>query len=358
MPHSRRDSPLDILLVEDDPSDALIVESMLKEVRKDDQLSRATTLAEAERMLSECRMVDVVLLDLTLPDSLGVETVAAVHAASPDVPIVVLTGTDDDELGLACVEAGAQDYVAKAALRPELLDRVILYTLARVRDAALRRELERELLDARSREQRRIAHDLHDGLGQSLAGIALLVRALAAKLEARGVPEVELATKLSELVRETIAESRSLARMLDPVTDEEGGLLAALEDLVRGLSRLFDVPIDLKRSAVRAVDRERAVHLYRIAQEAITNAVKHGEPSRITVGLAEQDGRIVLTVEDDGNGLPDPIERRGLGLRIMEHRARTIGGALTLEPGPNGKGLRVRCTAPGDRTGFRPVVAR
>ncbi len=344
-----------ILLIEDDPDDVVLIQAILAGVGAK-RPRHAGSIADATRLIEEDDDVDLVLLDLTLPDSVGTRTVGAVLELTPEVPIVVLTGADD-ELGLACVSVGAQDYIAKGELRGPLLVRTMRYALARARDLAERRRLEREILEIRVREQRRIAHDLHDGLGQQLAGIALLGRALASKLARRGVPEVEEAERLAELIHQTIVESKDLARGLDPVTDDEGGLGAALDDLARSSERMFGVSCEVRTDRTVSIDREVATHLYRIAQEAISNAVRHGEAKRVVVELALGEARLVLSVEDDGNGFPaKPDAReggsRGLGLRIMEHRARTIGGSLAVDRSAPAGGVLVTCSVGRDRIGL------
>jgi signal transduction histidine kinase len=247
-----------------------------------------------------------------------------------------------------------------------VLGRVIGYAMARSSEAAERRRLEQEVLEISERERQRIAHDLHDDLGQQLTGIAMLARSLAAKLSARGLPEAADAVVLGELVQSTIAQSVALARGLDPlsVCDEE--LPAALDVLAQEAERRFRIHCEVgSRGTVPRVSGTTAAHLYRIAQEALTNAVKHGRARRVDIDLRGDGGALELCVSDDGRGLPDPEQlERGQGLRIMEYRARSIGASLAVERNPNGSGTRVRCLLPrvgqqagprATRTSLRPV---
>jgi signal transduction histidine kinase len=344
-----RTRPLHLLLVDDSEADRRLVETMLRQVRGDhDRLTSVSNAQDACRALT-AHDVDLVLLDLTLPDSRGIDTVRRVVAAArDDVPIVVLTGTDDEEVGLACVAAGAQDYLPKDELRALLLGRVIDYAFTRARDLRARRRLEQEVLESSEQERQRIARDLHDDLGQQLTGIAIMTRALATRLAARALPEAGEARELGELVQGAIAQSVALARGLDPLTEFGTELSTALEGLARDGARKFRIRCQFRSSGeVPALDGAAAAHLYRIAQEAMTNAVKHGPAGQVDIDLRCDGGAIELVVADDGKGTPDPERfEPGRGLRIMEYRARSIGGSLAVERNPRGHGLRICCTVP------------
>lgn len=339
---------LHILIVEDSDADYRLLEVMLRRVRGDrEQLTRVEDAASAIRALATHPDIDIALLDLTLADSYGIDTVRRVASAARDVPIVVLTVTDDEEVGRACVAAGAQDYLPKSELRAPLLARVIDYALTRSREAAARRALEQEVLRIGEQERQRIARDLHDDLGQQLTGVAILARNLATKLASRSVPEANEARELGELVQGAISQSIALARGLDPLTEYGSDLSAALEALAQDGERRFRIRCRFeRRGTLSAVDGTIAAHLYRIAQEAITNAVKHGPATGVDIELGEQNGELRLVVTNDGKQARDPARfERGRGLRIMEYRAKTIGAVLEIEAQPRG-GLRICCTLP------------
>jgi two-component system sensor kinase FixL len=346
---NQHDRPLHILIVEDSDADHRLLEVMLRRVRgEQDQLTRVVDTSAACRALGTHPDVDVALLDLTLPDSYGIDTVRRVATAARDVPIVVLTVTDDEDIGLACIGAGAHDYLPKSELRAPLLRRVIEYAVTRSRDVAARRRLEREVLQISENERQRIARDLHDDLGQQLTGVAMLARALSSKLAARGVPEAAEVEELGELVQGAISQSMALARGLDPLTEFGSDLPAALEALAQDGERRFRIRCGFRRRGdLPAVNGAIAAHLYRMAQEAITNAVKHGPAAVVDIELRGESGALELTVIDDGKATLDPDNfARGRGLRIMEYRARTIGAELAIDSNPTGSGLRIRCTLP------------
>ncbi len=233
------------------------------------------------------------------------------------------------------------------SLQRELETRVQQRTQALTREMAERERLETEILKVSEREQRRIGHDLHDGLCQHLTATALAGQVLSERLAAKSLSEASDAGKVVQLVEEGIALARGLARGLSPVEMEAEGLMDAFQELaatLNGRSKIrcvfaCDTPVLVHNSAT-------ATHLYRIAQEAATNAIRHGKAKRLVISLAERDNRVALTVEDDGLGMPEGRpEGKGLGIRIMAHRAAMIGGLLTVEPAPTG-GTIVTCSLP------------
>ncbi|MDB5322620.1 MAG: putative signal transduction histidine kinase [Phycisphaerales bacterium] len=214
------------------------------------------------------------------------------------------------------------------------------------RNEAEARNLQKELLEITDTEQRRIGHDLHDGLGQHLTGIAFMSKLMEQRLAAKTIPEAEDARKIAGLVNKAIGWTRDLARGLAPVDlDQEEGLASALKQLTEGTSELYGAPCrfeSLGNSHFR--NPPVAIHLYRIAQEALNNAIKHARPRSIVVQLTRTQGEIRISVEDDGKGF-DPISVRtgGMGLRIMRYRAKMISGQLEVRKRLGG-GTVVACT--------------
>jgi PAS domain S-box-containing protein len=213
------------------------------------------------------------------------------------------------------------------------------------RDVTERRRLEREILEISTREQRRIGHDLHDGVCQQLAGIAVLADVLADKLEGDGRPEAADLRKLTDLVGQANQQTRGVARALFPVRLEENGLVSALQELAEGTAAFFNTPCHFHLdSAAQVPDATVALHLYYIAQEAILNAVKHGKARQIEIRLESNGGEgLALTVQNDG--LPFQAQEghaRGMGIPIMNYRARMIGATISIQSPPGG-GTRLVC---------------
>jgi len=214
-----------------------------------------------------------------------------------------------------------------------------------------RLRLEEEILGISEHERQRIGRDLHDDLGQQLAGAWCLSQVLANALEARSVDSglAASAARVTETLQRALALTRSLARGLHPVALEAGGLTAALKDLAVKTSELFQVSCDFKGPRLPPeLDPTRATHLYRIAQESVTNAVKHGQAARIRIELQVTPSSLVLSISDDGAGMVEGGSgAEGMGLRIMRYRADMVGGRLTLGTA-SGKGTMVRCALEGN----------
>ena len=212
------------------------------------------------------------------------------------------------------------------------------------RDITERKRLEREILQISNREQRRIGHDLHDGVCQQLAAIAYHVDMLADQLQEKRVPESAEAERIGSLLNETMAQTRSVARGLFPVRLEEEGLVSALEEVVDNATRLFRVRCEFNCSGPEPkLETTAALHLYYIAQEAVLNAAKHGNASKISVAISRQQERFALTVIDDGQGFESGEGHSGgMGIRIMRYRAQVIGAKLDLKSRP-GQGTQITC---------------
>lgn len=213
------------------------------------------------------------------------------------------------------------------------------------RDITERKRLEHEILQISNREQRRIGHDLHDGVCQQLAAIAYRVDILADQLQERQLEESQEAGRIGTLLGEAMVQARTVARGLFPVRLEEEGLVSALQEVADNAARLFRLKCDFHQAGpAPRLDTGVALHLYYIAQEAVLNAAKHGLATGISLTLTSQPGRFILTVQDDGGGF-DPAESPagGMGIRIMRHRAQVIGATLDLKSRPK-QGTQVTCT--------------
>jgi signal transduction histidine kinase len=197
------------------------------------------------------------------------------------------------------------------------------------------RELERRILEISDAEQRRIGYDLHDGLGQHLTGIALMTRQLENRLTAEQSPHAARAVKISGLADTAVEWTHNLTRSLSPPALEKVGLAEALQELAANAENIFNIQCSFERDGQTDIrDLAAAVHLYRIAQEAISNAVKHGNAAHIRLRLSDLGNEIHMQIIDDGSGIQPANnhgEQDGMGLRIMQYRARMIGAQIDVQ---------------------------
>ena len=206
---------------------------------------------------------------------------------------------------------------------------------ALTREIAERERLERDLLEVSEREQRRIGQDIHDGLCQHLTGTALASHVLAEKLAERGLPESSDSRRIVDYVEEAITLARGMAKGLHPVGMDADGLMQALDEFAATTSEMFGVACRFEcDSPVLVRNPAIASHLFRVAQEAVSNAMKHGEATEVAISLDSFENGIRLAISDDGCGIAPALQRNGgMGLRIMADRAKMIGGTLTIGRG-------------------------
>jgi signal transduction histidine kinase len=228
-----------------------------------------------------------------------------------------------------------------------LEDRIRQRTAALRDEIAAREQLEKEITEVTERERRRIGHDLHDTLCQHLFATSLSLQVLSGKLADASLPQARDADASVQLIEEAIDLTRKLAKGLFPLELEGEGLAGALQELCRSTADRYLVKCEFSGDSHRVrLDSTTATSLYRIAQEAVTNAVKHGHVSRVNVTLSGLHGDLILSISDDGIGLPRSMpEHQGLGLRIMVSRAGMIGATFSAENKSEG-GVIVVCGLP------------
>lgn len=206
-----------------------------------------------------------------------------------------------------------------------------------------RQRLEREILEISEREQHRFGQDLHDGLGQELAGIAMLGDVHTRLLQAEGHPLAAAAAQIATYIRASIDSSRQLAKGLYPIELDRYGLLFALKDLAAQTSQRSGISCELRQcEAPPHLEKSAEIHIYRIVQECIANAVKHAKPCHISIESVARDDMHVFTVTDDGIGFDKATVVCGMGLHLIEYRARVIGAQISIERPAEG-GCRVTC---------------
>jgi PAS domain S-box-containing protein len=201
-----------------------------------------------------------------------------------------------------------------------------------IRDISEQRRLEQEVLRVSEHERHRIGQDLHDGLGQMLTGITLINKNIAASLKDEDHPLAKEVDEITDLLKEADEYARGLSRNLVPVELDSSGLVAALQRLSSNAERLFNIDCELKNTInIHFDDPTSLTHLFRIVQEATSNAVKHGNASKVQVDMQSDDTKLTIKIEDNGAGFaPDWDQHKGLGVRIMKFRSRLIGANLEI----------------------------
>ena len=214
-----------------------------------------------------------------------------------------------------------------------------------LRDITERKRLEKEILEINDRVQGRIGQDLHDGLCQQLAGIELMSQVLEQKLASRSKADAARIGEIAGHVRDAISQTRLLARGLSPITLEFEGLMSGLQELASNTEKIFRVACVFQcDTPVLLPDQTIATHLFRIAQEAVSNAIRHGKAKRIVIKLARRACDWCSRSRTTALGFPQlPPSQKGMGLRIMQSRSALIGGVLAVENNPAG-GVTVTCS--------------
>ncbi|MAE67808.1 MAG: hypothetical protein CMJ18_26430 [Phycisphaeraceae bacterium] len=456
---------IQVLIVEDNRADARLIQALLADVPHhpfvfDHMATLGTALAQLQR-----RTYDAVLLDLSLPDSKGLDTLRAVSRQAPQVACVVVSGLDDEDVALNAVKEGAQDYLVKDHMEGQLLAHALRYAVERKKvesalaaselrfrqvaeninevfwviesddfsvsyvspayervwgrrcqelyehretwitavhdedrprvekaferllaghgysqeyrvvqpdgnvrwvwdrggparddagrivrlvgiaeDVTDRKQLERAITDVATREHERMGQELHDSIGQVLTGLSLMSQGLRKTLEARALPEAEIASRIHDAAKAAARSVRQLVRGMWPVDVCGDGIVTALREMADLAGTQHEVDCDFEsRGEIALADNAIALQILRIAQEAVANAIKHSGADHIHVSLEAADGAVILEVSDDGRGFAGHGPKdSGMGLRIMRCRAGTIGAILDIQSAP-GAGTRVTC---------------
>lgn len=364
------DEKINILLVDDRADGLLALEAVL--TCGDYNLVKASSGKEALGCLLENHFA-LILLDVQMPEMDGFETARLIKQRKlyQEIPIIFLTAISKDSHHIyQGYESGAVDYLfkpfdpyvlrSKVAIFAELFRKnkkiveqtnLLLEHATALKNLNMNLEMEmmerlkaqKEILEISEREQKRIGQDLHDGLAQQLTAISYIGRVLWEKLSLKGLSEAEDAFEILNLARKMVDEAKGIAKGFFPIELERNGLAAALKDLLVSTERMYQISCSHQfDESVQMKDFDAETHLYRIAQEAIHNTVKHGKAKQILLSINRSaSGELLMTIEDDGIGFSDQNgSTSGMGIRIMKYRAKMLGGALDVKTNVSG-GTRI-----------------
>lgn len=342
-------SRLNILLIEDNPADQLLFQEYLSDTSlKDSRVHIYDRFGDGIRQLI-LQKPNLLMLDLSLPDSFGLDGLLKIKQIAGDIPVIILTGLNDDAIALKAIKHGAQDYLVKGAYDETLLEKTIFYSLERQRLMdelhQIRLELMSALIEGQEIERKRIARDLHDSLGQIIASAYMHCQVIQAKHK-----DVDFSLPI-ELLQNAIKEYRAVSHNLMPPSLDENGFIESLSKLCTQTAASTPYTVTFK---VNKDEEEFAPEikreLFRVVQELIHNAVKHAEGTTISVSLNIQDKVLTVDVEDDGRGFnPEEVmvKAKGIGLRNINARIHVLNGNFEIESRP-GEGSRFRLIVPID----------
>ena len=332
-----------ILVVDDDRGMLRLIDKRLRS--EGFHTATAASGAEATAWL-KTNSADLLVLDLKLQDIEGKELISHLAEAGRSVPFIIITGQGDERVAVDMMKRGALDYLIKDVQFIEFVPVVVKRALAHIEKDRRLKQLEKEILDVAESEQRRIGRDLHDGLGQHLTALELLSQSLISQLKSAAPQLVAPAQDIARQIRETITQTRLLSHNLSPVPLEADGLMLALSELADGTTAMSKTVCTFTCVGEVLVDDSNvAMHLYRIAQESVNNALKHSKAKEIQISLSANSGQIRMSIEDNGRGLPEKPSSTGLGLGLMRYRAQLIGASVDIRAEP-GDGVMILCTWP------------
>jgi signal transduction histidine kinase len=348
-----------LLLIDDDPQQVHLLGHLLETwPGARFQVEAATTLASGLSRIAEGGL-ELVLLDLSLPDSTGYETFHTLAAAAPELAVIVLSGLDDEPLAMRMVHEGAQDYFVKGEFDAPVLARAIRHSVERKRievahkraEDALRasqsqlRALIAHRNEVREKERARVARELHDQVGQFLTGLRMDISWIKAHFAADHPPLAEKTQEMVELVDSSIELVRGICADLRPRMIDDLGLAAAVEWHAQRFQRRTGIACEFAHCGGNVLDASRSLSVFRILQEALTNVARHARATKVEINMSARDRVFELEVSDNGCGIdPQRLDHAdSLGLMGMRERAQAAGGTIDLrgEPG-KGTTLTVR----------------
>lgn len=374
---------LRVLFVEDSLADAFLLERALTRGGFRVVCDRVDTAEAMNRALEE-REWDLILADHSMPQFSAPAALELLQQKRLDLPFIIVSGHIEEDTAISAMHSGAHDYIMKdhlarlvPAVRRELSEAEIRRARAKseeelrraheelelrveqrtadlksanqkLRDVLEeRKRLENELLEIAENERRRIGFDLHDDLGQKLTGVLLIARALEQRLARQKHREVEDVRRVCELIEETVHHTHNLAHHFSSIDATGGDLVEVLNGLVGTVEKMFSIPCQCSiKGDVPKLPQNTSAQFYKIAQEAISNAIKHGKASCVWISVSINSHRLVFTIRNDGVPFSPPANPKArMGLRTMNYRANTIGATFEIKPNHD-NGTIVTCVLP------------
>lgn len=382
---------LRVLFVEDSLADAFLLERALTRGGFRVVSDRVDTAEGMTRALEE-REWDLVLADHSMPSFDSTQALEIIKEKRLDLPFIIVSGHIEEDIAIFAMNSGAHDYIMKdrlarlvPAVERELREAEIrrarakseeelrraheeLETRVEQRTAALkeayqklrdvfeeRKRLEAELLEIAENERRRIGFDLHDDLGQKMTGMLLIARAVEQQLTRENHKEADDARRVCELIEQCMAHTHNLAHHFSSIDANTGGLGDVMNGLAATAEKMFGVPCQCTiRGEIPALPENASAQFYKIAQEAISNAIKHGKATCVWISISANAHELTVTIKNDGIPFSPPVNPKArMGLRTMNYRANTIGATFEIKPGEKNEGTIVTCVLPVEKNGAK-----
>jgi len=334
---------LRILIIEDNPVDLFLIEQMLEaSPLKTENIFSTDRISRACQLLQE-QSINIVLLDLSLPDSFGIQSLVKVKNASSKIPIIVLTGMNDSSGVVEALKQGAQDYLIKGEFTEHYLAQSIKYSIERKKAEEKTLGLEKELARQQKLKQMEITHavivaqenqsnmigeELHDNISQILATVKLYLHEAMCEEEPRRV----LITRSHKNVSLVIEEIRKLSKLLIAPSLNDIGLKASIRELIRNIQFVKKIKIKLAVASLTesCLNKEQQITIYRILQEQLNNIMKYADASSVIIEIKKEEDTLSLVITDDGNGFDPTLRRNGIGLINITSRAELLNGKVQI----------------------------
>jgi signal transduction histidine kinase len=341
---------LDILIIEDNPADLYLLKKMLKSTRLNiSNLYTAQRIDEAQQLLNN-QKVHLALLDLSLPDSSGIQSYYAIKTAAKKVPIIILTGLADSSVALEAIKEGAQDYLVKGEFNEAFLARAIQYSFERVQNEEemtrqqliKQQEITTAVLTAQENERTALGQELHDNINQLLTGVTLFLNVAITNPAKRD----ELLVKCRDNLSLATEEIRKLSRALITPGLKSLSLVQSMEELIKDVKMArsaMQVDFQYKDIDESILPDDQKVAIYRITQEQLNNILKHSEASAVNIILSTKNEFVFLEINDNGKGFDPGIRRKGVGITNITSRAELYNGHVNIQSAP-GKGCSLKVT--------------
>jgi signal transduction histidine kinase len=374
---------LRVLFVEDSLADAFLLERALTKGGFQVVCDRVDTAEAMNRALDE-REWDLILCDHSMPQFSSPAALKILQERKLDLPFIIVSGHIEEEMAVSTMDSGAHDYIMKdrlARLVPavdrELREAKVRRARAKSeeelrraheelelrveqRTAALkeanqklrdvleeRKRLETELLEIAENERRRIGLDLHDDLGQKMTGMLLIARAMEQRLAREGHKEVEDVRRICELIEQSVHHTHNLAHHFSAIDANGGDLAEVMSGLAATVEKMFGIPCECTiKGEIPPMPENASAQFYKIAQEAVSNGIKHGKASCVWISITSNAQKLVVTIRNDGIPYTPPLNPKArMGLRTMNYRANTIGATFEIKANQK-NGTIVTCVLP------------